>query len=304
MSDAAADYSFSPPTVASLVAAGIRSAGRYVGPGTPDKHLHPAELAALFTAGLSVFLLAEGQANDALKGRKLGAAQGASAVRDAQALGAPAGVAIIGNVDFDVTAAQWPACRDYMAGFAEQVRAAGYRVGLYGGYNAIAWGARDAVAEIFFQTYAWSGGRWHPAAQIQQYRNGVSMGGGDVDLCRTMVADFGQWARGGIAPVKRVVDTMYGLQEQGDAGVWLSNGQHRRAGFSWAQFCRLVDAGLVQRPTAGPTASGPYGAFVLIVPKGELDAYGGPVQSGGAASADHTHSVPAATTGPAAPEAA
>ena len=232
------DYSFSPPTVASLVAAGKRGAGRYVGAGTAGKKLTAGERDALFAAGLCIFLTCEGMADDALQGFSLGAVHGGMAVRDAQWLGAPRGVALIGNVDFDVTVGQWPACRSYMAGFAGPVRAAGYRVGLYGGYNAIDWGARDGVADIFWQTYAWSGGRWHPAAQLQQYRNGVPMGGGDVDLCRAVAVDFGQWGPPG-APTTRGHD-MPGLFKTPETGetVWMSDGFKRKAlsGRMWADY--------------------------------------------------------------------
>ncbi|MDN3568420.1 hypothetical protein QWZ14_28910, partial [Paeniroseomonas aquatica] len=45
-----------------------------------------------------------------------------------------------------------------------------------------------------WQTYAWAGGRWHPGAQLQQYKNGVRVAGADVDLNRATTSNFGQWA--------------------------------------------------------------------------------------------------------------
>lgn len=193
------DYAFSVPSVASLVAAGKHGAGRYIGPGSASKHLTAPERDRLLAAGLCIWLSVEGGANDALQGASLGASHGAMAVRDATWLSAPKGVALFANVDLDVTPTQWPACRNYLNAFGKIVRAGGYRVGLYGGYNAIAWGSRDKVADIFWQTYAWSGGRWHPAAQLQQYHNGVTLGGADVDLCRNVADDFGQWTKEGTA---------------------------------------------------------------------------------------------------------
>ncbi|MES2211466.1 MAG: glycoside hydrolase domain-containing protein [Chloroflexota bacterium] len=199
------DYAFSAPSVASLVAAGKHGAGRYIGPGSASKHLTAAERDRLLAAGLCIWLSVEGFGNDALQGASLGASHGAMAVRDANWLAVPKDSGLYGNVDFDVTAAQWPACRNYLNAFAVPVRAAGYRAGLYGGLNAIEWGFRDSVADLYWQTYAWStrevppgsGNRvvvWSKHAQLQQYHNGVSWpGGGDVDLCRNVADDFGQW---------------------------------------------------------------------------------------------------------------
>jgi hypothetical protein len=60
------------------------------------------------------------------------------------------------------------------------------------------WAARDGVAAWFFQTYAWSGGLWYGGNHVEQYKNGVIVAGGEVDLCRSVKAEFGQWrAHGG-----------------------------------------------------------------------------------------------------------
>jgi hypothetical protein len=100
-------------------------------------------------------------------------------------------------VDRDVTANTWPGARDYLRGAGSVVGVAA--VGVYGERDVMVWAARDGVASWFFQTYAWSDynhdGRpeWFAGNHVEQYRNGVALAGGEVDLCRSMEADFGQW---------------------------------------------------------------------------------------------------------------
>lgn len=188
------DYAFHRPSINGLVAIGKHFACRYVGPGSSDKHLTPAEAADLSTHGLSIVANAEGTADGLLAGASAGTSWATSAHRHAVACGMPPDRPIYLSVDFDVTESQW-------SRIAAALRAAGQvlgpdRVGIYGGYDAIAWAARDKVARWFWQTYAWSQSRWHPLAHIRQYRNGVSLVGGTVDLNTAMVADYGQWTVG------------------------------------------------------------------------------------------------------------
>lgn len=287
MSQEAVDYSFSPPTVASLVVAGKVAAGRYVGAGTEDKQIHAAERDALFAAGLAIWLSVEGAADSALQGGKTGAYHARLAVADARALAVPAGVAMYGNCDFDVQVGQWLAVVSYMTSFGKVVREAGYRVGFYGGRNAMVWGIQDGLADFYWQTYAWSGTptRWVPGVAIQQYKNGVPMGGGDVDLNRIMVADYGQWVKGGIAPPTKGDDVRFGVQAQGSAAVEISDLMERRGGFTWDRFKAWVDGGLITKPPAGSTTASPtgYGSYVWVVPAAEMDgAFGKQVAAGGA----------------------
>jgi hypothetical protein len=188
------DYAFTVVNEEELHAAGKRFAGRYGGPGTADKHLTAAERDRLFAAGLDIMCLAEGAAGDALQGRALGVAHGQSAAAMFHALGAPDSAAIYAAVDFDCTASQWPAVANYLRGFGAGLGSPA-RVGVYGGLRVMQWAARDRVASYFFQTYAWSGGAWFAGNHVEQYRNGVALAGGEVDLCRSKVANFGQWSR-------------------------------------------------------------------------------------------------------------
>jgi hypothetical protein len=191
------DYSFSKPNPARLAAAGKRFAMAYIGPGTDDKHFTVAEVAALHAVGIATVLLVEGTVG--ATGYDTGRLHAKQAVSMADARGFPT-KALYFAVDRDVNAATWPGARDYLKGAASVVGV--NAVGVYGERDAMVWAARDGVATWFFQTYGWSdynhdgavtGGEWYAGNHVEQYRNGVALAGGEVDLCRSMKADFGQW---------------------------------------------------------------------------------------------------------------
>lgn len=187
------DYSTARPSPAGLYAAGKRFAARYGGAGTSPKWLTLTEARALIDAGLSIVANVEGTASGLLGGYGVGVQWAAAADRHFQACGMPVDRPIYLSVDFDVQASQWGIVADALRGAAAVIGAD--RVGVYGGRNAIRWAQRDHVARWFWQTYAWSGTptQWLPGVHVQQYRNGVTVAGGDCDLNRAWTVDFGQW---------------------------------------------------------------------------------------------------------------
>lgn len=190
------DYAFPPwPQPAGLWAAGKRFVVRYGGPGSSDKHLTRAELQQLLRAGLVVVANAEGAERGLLGGREAGRKWAVLANRDFADLGMPASRPIYFSVDFDVRSWEWPRVAEALRGAGDVLGSD--RVGVYGGANAVRWASRDRVANWFWQTYAWSGGLWVEGCQLQQYRNHVSLAGGQVDLCRAMTSDYGQWPHQG-----------------------------------------------------------------------------------------------------------
>lgn len=195
MSIEGVDYAFSQPSAAALVAAGKHFACRYGGPGSSGKQLTAGELAALTAAGIAVVANAEGTADGLRGGYDTGRSWAASADSFFRRLGMPADRPIYLSADWDAhTAGDLAAIDAAMDGAASVIGRA--RVGVYGGYDVIKHLAGNGKAKWFWQTYAWSESYWHPAAHIQQYRNGVTIGGADCDLNRAMVADYGQWAGG------------------------------------------------------------------------------------------------------------
>jgi hypothetical protein len=195
MSIEGCDYSFARPDLACLARNGIRFAARYTSIGPSGKNLDPAEAHDLLAAGLDIVTVFEESAGHALGGRTAGIAAARASEQLGAACGMPVSAVHYMALDVDprpLTAAQWQQAAAYFSGAAEILGPR--RVGVYGGYLAI-----DRLvpshAAYGWQTYAWSGTptRWHPAAVLQQYRNGVSMCAGTVDLDRALQADYGQW---------------------------------------------------------------------------------------------------------------
>lgn len=192
------DYAFSRPPISALIVTGKQFACRYGGPGSSGKHLDAAELAALTSAGIAVVANAEGAAQGFS-----GAAAGRSWAQQAQAhfdaLGMPADRPIYFSVDWNANASDYPGIDAALKAAGQVIGAA--RVGVYGSFRTISHCVSAGTARWFWQTYAWSGGAWHPSCHLQQYRNGVTIGGGDCDLNRAMQPDYGQWGASDMATV-------------------------------------------------------------------------------------------------------
>lgn len=189
------DYAFGAhPSPAALAAAGFRFACRYGGPGTEGKWLHADEAVSLAAAGVWVVANAEGSADGLGNGWNTGVSWAKSAQSWFRSCGMPDGRPIYFSADFDVLVDDWPAVADALRGAASVIGPDW--VGVYGGYNVMRWAERDRVAKWFWQTYAWSAGRWSPSNHIEQYRNGVTIDGADCDLNRAKQADYGQWMPG------------------------------------------------------------------------------------------------------------
>lgn len=187
------DYAWARPSPAGLYAAGKRFAARYLYGSTAGKALTKSELDALHAAGLDVVLIWEQQAAEAKGGYAAGQDRARRAADCVRSLGAPADTAVYFCVDYDET--QLSRARDYFRGVTS-VWPHG-RTGIYAGQRVIQAAKDQGWCRWLWQTYAWSGGVWVPGAHLQQYRNGVTVAGGDVDLCRAMTAQFGQWNAGG-----------------------------------------------------------------------------------------------------------
>jgi Rv2525c-like, glycoside hydrolase-like domain len=205
------DYSTSRPNPAGLWAAGKRFVVRYGGPGGSDKHLTAPELKGLLAAGLSVVSNAEGTSGG-FRGTATGRAYAAQAQADFRALGMPATRPIYFSADWDVQPSEYADVDAALRG-AASVLGGTHLVGIYGGYNIVAHCAAAKTAAWFWQAFAWSGGRWHPAANMRQTRNGVPVAGGDCDLDEAMTTDYGQWGQEIDMPLtpddaKLVVDTL------------------------------------------------------------------------------------------------
>jgi hypothetical protein len=187
------DYSYDPPSVSGLVAAGKRFVVRYGGVGKTGKLLTAAETTALRKSGLAVVANVEETAQ-AFRGAAAGVQHAKAGDAFFRSRGMPGDRPIYFSVDWAAGTADWSAVDAALRGAASVIGPD--RVGVYGGYNTIAHCVTAGTATWFWQTYAWSGGKWHPACHLQQYRNNVTLAGGTVDLDRAVVPNYGQWGNG------------------------------------------------------------------------------------------------------------
>lgn len=221
MTIAGVDYAWSHPSVASMKAAGISFAARYLS-NDASKNLTAAERDALHAAGISIVLVWETTGTSAQHGYSQGMADAAEARKQADALGFPKTLPIYYTVDYDATSGQLPSVLDYLHGAAD-AEGTKDRVGVYGSY-AVVEAAAGAGFAFGWQTYAWSGGAWSSHATIRQTHNDQSLGGADVDLDEAMVSGYGQWAPavtpGGGTPAPPPVSSRPTLSD-GATGPWV-----------------------------------------------------------------------------------
>jgi hypothetical protein len=201
------DYSTFRPTIEMLKGAGVTSVGRYIGwdsvPGYPSegKNITKDEAGLLTSNGISVFVSFEYEAAAAMKGSAQGQADGTLASEQLAALAAPDGVTVYFAIDFDIPdfapgssdpKAKLGAAADYFAAINALHR--NYVVGVYGGFYAVSRLLSAGLAEMAWQTSAWSGGQWDNRAVLRQL--GQMFGSNaDINTPTPAGADFGQWPR-------------------------------------------------------------------------------------------------------------
>lgn len=234
------DYSWGRPNLDALWRAGKRFVSRYLAYKPNGKVLSKSELTALHAKGFGVCLNWEQQAGDMMRGYSVGRAQAQEALRQANELGAPSWVPIYFSADKDaVTEAHFAAIGEYLRACAEVIGLT--RVGVYGEYDVIQ-RMLPTRATWGWQTYAWSRGRIAPKAHFLQYRNGVVLGGADVDLDRTLKTNFGAWwpnQTQPTEPMQRGSKMLYMLQVRGNDSVYVSDGfQYRGISFPLFVFYR------------------------------------------------------------------
>lgn len=187
------DYSHSKPNPDRLVRAGKSFAVRYVGTPASGKSLTAGEVAELRQAGVEVVATYETTAGFMLT------ADGASAARAARthaaSCGMPSGRPIYFALDVDpagLSTTEWGRVERFLDDAAGVLGRGA--VGVYGAFSAIERLVPNR-AHWGWQTYAWSHRRWSDKAHLTQYKNGVDLAGGTVDLCASKTTDYGQWGR-------------------------------------------------------------------------------------------------------------
>lgn len=182
------DYAWGKPSIPALKAAKVAFVCRYLS-HDPGKNLTGPEALSLHRAGLEIVTVWESTATRALDGHAAGVADAKAALDQLHQIGAPHGVPVFFAVDFDPGAHSYQTDA-YFDGAASVLGKA--RVGMYGGYNAV---SRHLYRGFLYawQTYAWSGGKWHPRAHLRQYDNGKELAGVSCDFNQAVAPDYGQW---------------------------------------------------------------------------------------------------------------
>ncbi len=181
------DLSWGRPGGKNIKNAGYSGVIRYLSRDTSGKALSAPERDDYFANGLSIHLVFEDGAQNALNGHAQGLSDGQVALSQAQGVGLPKGFGIYYAVDFDANAEQLAGpIHEYEQGFAEAL-AGYYQCAPYGGYNTINGAGKS------WQTLAWSGGKVASNANI--YQNGQSDFGGSVDVDEYLIDDGWDWTK-------------------------------------------------------------------------------------------------------------
>lgn len=196
------DYSYARPTPAGLKAAGKHFAVRYItNPGRGNKGIDAAEYGALKANGVAVVVVYEATAGGMKNGRGQGVTDAKAAEHNLKNIaGLGDNLPVYFACDWDATPGDQTAINAYLDGAASVIGRD--RVGIYGGYYPVK-RARDAKkATWLWQTYAWSGGQVLSGIHLYQYKNGVPLAGGTVDLCRALQTEYGQHNVGAVEAPK------------------------------------------------------------------------------------------------------
>jgi peptidoglycan hydrolase-like protein with peptidoglycan-binding domain len=186
------DYSFSRPDPAMMKSRGVKIAGRYLWntkyqDGRTNKGLGLEEIAALAAQGIEVFFIYEEDGKELRGGFDEGVRVAKAAEGFLKGLGL-VGYPIYFNVDYDAPAEDLAKILEALDGIASVIGLA--RTGLYAGFGPVNTAFDAGKIKWGFQTYAWSGGKWDPRAQLQQWSNG--QWGDSIDFTRAVKAEFGQ----------------------------------------------------------------------------------------------------------------
>lgn len=199
----------------------------YVSEDTTGKNITREEVQTAHDAGLGVLLVYEYSTTAVHGGASKGTVDATTGITHVRLLGNyPTGCALAFAVD-ENTSANPSVVDDYARAFTLKCHVEGFRSMVYGGLATVKRCADLGLADLFWQTYAWSGGQWDSRATIRQIQNGVVIDGKDVDIDLAMVDDYGAWMP--TTTIQKVDDDMLMLvQDTRNETVYLTNGVFAR----------------------------------------------------------------------------
>lgn len=185
------DLAWDKPATSTIKATGARFIARYLSPDS-TKNLTADEVTSYTAAGMAIVVVWEGVASRMLAGYAAGVADAKTADAQRKSVGLPDNQVIYFACDFDASGNQFHTINEYMRGVNSVIGLS--RSGFYGGYYAVeSVASAPASATYFWQTEAWSDGKWSAHANIRQ--EGGTLLGGNADYDYAETADYGQYPR-------------------------------------------------------------------------------------------------------------
>jgi hypothetical protein len=198
MTQKVADYSWARPGPTTLKNLGFVGIMRYLS-YEPGKNLSAGERDSFHNAGLGIGLVWESTANRPIYGASAGAADGAVANQQANALGLPLDRPIYFAMDTDYRRADFPVIAAYFRAAKERI--GGRPIGAYIGADFIDWAKPAGVIDYGWiaGAFSWSHEFWKgggtlpytPHANLIQLPQLIL--NGTVDENHTLKDDYGQW---------------------------------------------------------------------------------------------------------------
>jgi len=190
------DYSFSRPSLSAIKGAGYVGAIRYLAPLPNQKVVSPAEAQSIWAAGLDLTLVWESYAQSASGGRSVGAAEGAEALAQANALPWPSNRPIYFVMEDPnvVPQSTWPQIEAYCEGLGD----AGIPPSRRGGYGSQA--LIEHLLSIGAITFGWQVEDWSSSVSSMcrlYQRSAPTLAPaslvGSIDEDAVLQGDWGQW---------------------------------------------------------------------------------------------------------------
>ena len=203
------DYSAGVPSAKAIKDAGFVGAVRYVSPARDSwmagKPIRKREADDFKAHGLEVVSVYQNLKEDWKRGRTGGVVDATDAIIHHLAAGGPKGAAIYCAIDSNPTVSEYNAIAvQYIIGFWDTLKAAGYRPAVYCNTKVYAWLHEDGHKDFLWWKHGWGSDSTIEGAALHQYEiDKFTVGGVKVDRNHAYVEDYGQWSKVG-APAEPV----------------------------------------------------------------------------------------------------
>lgn len=196
------DFSWSRPTAEDILAAGYSFVCRYLSWSTTGKNLTADEALYYQSYGIQIVSNWEYYADAARNGYPQGVEDAKEAMRQHLDCGGSPNDPIYFSVDYDAQVPEeYGPVREYFKGIISVIGL--HRTGGYGSYQIIRQLFNDGLITFGWQTYAWSYGAWDGRAQLRQVKNGIYVGGAEVDRNEAWNENYGAWFQNEAPPITK-----------------------------------------------------------------------------------------------------